>query len=102
MKMTEKEIEDKMRKKLKAHGGLCIKFTSPSMSGVPDRIVIMPHGRIIFVELKREGGVISERQKYVHKLLRKCHVEVRVVIGLREAMGFVEGVCYEHEHYTDV
>ena len=100
--MRESEIEEKMRKRFKAYKILFIKFLSPSMVGVPDRIVITPHGRIIFVELKREGGVISPMQKYIHKLLRKYHVEVRVVIGLREAMGFVEGVCYEYEHYTDL
>ena len=95
--MSENEIEAKMRKTFKVHKVLFVKFISPSMTGVPDRIVITPNGRIIFVELKRDGGVISPMQKYVHRLLRRYHVEVRVVIGFREAMQFVEEVCREYE-----
>lgn len=95
MNIVESEIENKMRRKLKEYGGLCIKFVSPSGSGVPDRIVILPNGRIIFVELKREGGIVSERQKYIHKKLRKLNVDVRVVIGMEQAMEFVREVCSE-------
>lgn len=90
--MLEREIEAKMRKKFKAGNVIFIKFTSPSLTGVPDRIVITPQGKIIFVELKKDGGIISARQKFVHKMLRGYHVDVRVVIGLREAMDFVEEV----------
>lgn len=90
--MLEKEIEAKMRKKFKAGNVIFIKFTSPSLTGVPDRIVITPQGKIIFVELKKDGGVISARQKFVHKKLRGYHVDVRAVVGLREAMDFVEEV----------
>ena len=90
--MLEKEIEAKMRKKFKAGNVIFIKFTSPSLTGVPDRIVITPQGKIIFVELKKDGGIISARQKFVHKILRGRHVDVRAVVGLREAMEFVEEV----------
>lgn len=90
--MLEKEIEAKMRKKFKAGNVIFIKFTSPSLTGAPDRIVITPQGKIIFVELKKDGGVISARQKFVHKKLRGYHVDVRTVVGLREAMDFVEEV----------
>lgn len=54
--MLEKDIEKALVKKVKALGGLCIKFTSPSMMGIPDRIVLLPKGKIGFVELKRPGG----------------------------------------------
>lgn len=90
--MLEREIEAKMRKKFKVGNVIFIKFTSPSLTGVPDRIVITPQGKIIFVELKKDGGVISARQKFVHKKLRGYHVDVRAVVGLREAMEFVEEV----------
>jgi len=48
--MRERDIELKLRDAVKAVGGLCWKFTSPGTSGVPDRIVLMPKGRIAFVE----------------------------------------------------
>lgn len=54
--MLEKEIEKALVKKVKALGGLCIKFTSPSMMGIPDRVVLLPKGKLGFVELKRPGG----------------------------------------------
>lgn len=97
MNVIESEIENKMRQKLKKHGAIFFKFVSPSMSGVPDRIVIMPNGRVIFVELKRDGGIISERQKFIHKMLRMNNAEVRVVIGMEQAMRFVREVCEDCE-----
>lgn len=60
----EKEIEKKLRKKVEALGGRCLKWTCPGWSGVPDRIVLLPKGRIYFVETKRpKGGQLSALQK---------------------------------------
>ena len=55
--MRERDIENKLGDAVKAVGGLCWKFTSPGTSGVPDRIVLMPKGRIAFVETKAPGEV---------------------------------------------
>ena len=33
---------------------MCLKFTSPSMTGIPDRIILLPKGKIGFVEVKRK------------------------------------------------
>lgn len=63
--MLEKEIEAKLVKIVKKYGGLCLKWVCPGWAGVPDRIVLLPGGKVIFVELKRpEGGVISSRQRW--------------------------------------
>jgi RecB family exonuclease len=53
--MKEKEIEEKLRREVKSMGGLALKFISPGMSGVADRIVLLPEGRIAFIELKAPG-----------------------------------------------
>ena len=53
--MNEKLIERKLREGVKALGGLALKFSSPYHRGVPDRIVLMPGGRMYFVELKTTG-----------------------------------------------
>ena len=53
--MRENEIEAKLVKAVKDVGGVCWKFTSPGTAGVPDRIVLMPSGRIGFVEVKAPG-----------------------------------------------
>ena len=53
--MLEKEIESLLYRKAKQMGGMALKFVSPGMSGVPDRIVLFPGGHIAFVELKAPG-----------------------------------------------
>lgn len=63
MTELEKEIEDKLRKAVKARGGWCLKWVSPGWRGVPDRIVLLPGARIWFVETKRpKGGRYSAMQ----------------------------------------
>ena len=51
--MIEKDIEKYLVRQVKQMGGLALKFVSPSMAGVPDRIVMIPKGTIYFAELKR-------------------------------------------------
>ena len=53
--MTEEYIEQKLVKAVKKRGGMALKFVSPGLDGVPDRIVLLPMGRIAFVELKAPG-----------------------------------------------
>lgn len=50
--MLEKYIEEQLITAVKKLGGICPKFTSPGFDGVPDRLVLLPHGKIAFVELK--------------------------------------------------
>lgn len=54
--MREKDIEGYLRLRTKEAGGRAFKFVSPGNAGVPDRIVMLPNGRIAFVELKAPGG----------------------------------------------
>ncbi|NRY61492.1 VRR-NUC domain-containing protein [Clostridium beijerinckii] len=53
--MRESTLEKLFVKEVKNHGGLALKFVSPGMTGVPDRIVLLPHGVIAFIELKAPG-----------------------------------------------
>lgn len=61
--MREKEIEDKLRKAVKEKGGLCLKFISPGFDGVPDRIILMPGGIMVFAELKAPGKELRPLQE---------------------------------------
>lgn len=53
--MLEKEIERRLVKETKAIDGVCLKFTSPSLTGLPDRLVLLAGGKMGFVEVKRPG-----------------------------------------------
>jgi hypothetical protein len=64
MTLLEREIEAKLRREIKKLGGFCLKWTCPGFSGVPDRIILLPGGRVYFVETKRpKGGELSKLQK---------------------------------------
>ena len=65
--MLEKNIEDYLRKEVTKVGGYCMKWVSPSNRGVPDRILILPKGRVVFVELKQKGKKLDPLQKYFRK-----------------------------------
>ena len=72
--ILEKDIEQKLVKKVKECGGLCLKWVCPGWAGVPDRIVLLPGGRVVFVELKRpKGGRLSKQQEWWAKKLTELH-----------------------------
>ena len=61
--MRESQVEKHLAKRVAALGGLCWKFVSPNLRGVPDRIVVMPEGRVFFVELKAPGELPKEIER---------------------------------------
>lgn len=77
--MKEKTIEEKLVKAVKARGGMCPKFTSPGMDGMPDRLVLLPQGRISFVEVKAPGKKPRPLQEARHKQLRRLGFHVYVL-----------------------
>lgn len=90
--MRESEIEKRVGREVRKAGGLYYKFTSPGNAGVPDRLVIMPGGKIRFVELKAENGEASKLQKRQIAKLKALGCDVRVVRGALEADKFVREV----------
>ena len=60
--VREKTIEGKLVKAVKIMGGLAPKFVSPGLDGVPDRLVLLPGGKIAFIELKAPGKELRPLQ----------------------------------------
>lgn len=90
MPMTEAQIESRMVRMIRDRGGLCYKFVSPSNPGVPDRIVITPDGRTIYIELKTEIGRLAKIQQWQIGEMRKRKVDVRTLKGWEAVKAFVE------------
>lgn len=92
MQVREKKLEQRFREHMERLGGKALKFTSPCNDGVPDRLVILPDGRIIMVELKTETGKLSAIQAWQHKQLRELGVKVVTVYGDRGVSDFMDEV----------
>lgn len=77
--MKESQIEKKLKDRIEAIGGKCMKFISPGMSGMPDRICLFPGGRVVFVETKAPGGKPRPLQRKRHQELQKLGFKVLVI-----------------------
>ena len=77
--LREKDIELNLIKQVKAAGGIAYKFVSPGRIGVPDRIVLLPGGEIIFVECKAPGAKPRASQVREHQRIRALGGRVVVI-----------------------
>jgi len=77
--MRERSIEAYLRDQVRKAGGVAMKWISPGNNGVPDRIVIVPDGRIVFAELKAPGKKPTQLQLVQHERLRALGCDVRVI-----------------------
>ncbi len=76
--MRENRVESTLYAEVKARGGWAIKLL-PSVSGLPDRMVLLPGGHILFIELKSPTGTVAPHQTVIHNRLRALGFEVLVL-----------------------
>lgn len=86
--MVELQVENALIARVKSLGGTAEKFTSPGRRSVPDRLVTLPGGRIIFVECKRPGGKPTPKQQLDHDRRRALGCDVRVIDTIEQANAF--------------
>ena len=79
--MREIVIEHKLVSAVKAMGGIVPKFVSPGYDGMPDRLILLPGGRIAFVEVKAMGRKPRPLQLHRHDMLRRLGFKVFVLDG---------------------
>ena len=90
--MREKEIEKKLAMEVKKLGGLAVKFVSPGFDGMPDRILLMPGGKMAFVEVKAPGKRSRPLQMARHKLLRGLGFSVFILDDESQIGGIIGAV----------
>lgn len=84
LKRTVEGLEDKI---------MCLKFESPGMSGVPDRVILLPGGHTVFVELKQPGKHERARQEYVQQKIRDAGFAVFSGVDSPEKIKQVAEYC---------
>ena len=90
--MRERQIEIKLRDAVKVKGGLALKFVSPGVVGVPDRLILVPDGHVYFVELKAPGKSLSPKQLKMAAVLKRLGHKVWIIDNLEKVKEFVEGL----------
>ena len=91
-KMEEASIEKRLKNEVEKIGGKSLKFVSPGTTGVPDRIVLLPHGKLIFVELKATGKKMSPIQEYRAKEYRALGFDVRCINSIEKIKELIQEV----------
>lgn len=84
LKRTVEGLKDKI---------MCLKFESPGMSGVPDRVILLPGGHTVFVELKQPGKHERARQEYVQQKIRDAGFTVFSGVDSPEKIRQVAEYC---------
>ena len=89
---SERDIEQKFVKAVKARGGLAPKFVSPGFDGVPDRIVLLPRGRIAFIELKAKGRKMRPLQVRRKRQLESLGFSVYCIDSPEQIGGILDEI----------
>lgn len=90
--MTEKQLEQKLVTAVRGLGGIAYKFVSPGHAGVPDRVVLLPEGRVVFVEVKTpKTGRLSKLQQVEISRIRSLGVECYVLDDEEKLGGILNG-----------
>ena len=90
--MREKTVEQKLVSEVKKAGGICPKWVAPGFDGVPDRIVMLPGGRIAFVEVKAPGEKPRPLQVARHVLLRRLGFRVYILDEIEKIGGIIDEI----------
>ena len=88
--MREKIVEEHLVKAVRLMGGLAPKFVSPGLDGVPDRLILLPGGRIAFAELKAPGKTLRPLQKRRKRQLEALGFRVYVIDNTEQIGGVLD------------
>ena len=83
----ENKVEVLLVRRAAERGGIALKQTG--IAGIPDRLVLLPGGRMIFVELKRPGEKPRKLQVYWLNKLERMGFETAVLDSVESVEEFV-------------
>lgn len=95
--MQECMIEQKLVTETRKRGGMALKFVSPSFSGMPDRLVLLPDGKIVFVEVKAPGQKPRPLQVSRHAKLRRMGFRVYVLDSVRNIVAMLDEITHTRD-----
>ena len=90
--MTEKDVEQSLVNSVKMAGGLALKFVSPGVNGVPDRLILLPGGHMAFAELKAPGQTPRPLQQHRIGELRQLGFRVYIIDDINQIGGVLNEV----------
>ena len=90
---NEKQIEQKLVTETRKKGGLAVKFVYPGYAGMPDRLVLLPGGKLAFVEVKAPGKKPRMLQVKRHEKLRELGFQVFVLDATEDIPGLLETIA---------
>lgn len=91
--MRENVIERQLAMAVKKMGGMAVKFVSPGLDGVPDRIVLLPNKKMAFVEVKAPGKKLRPLQEKRRSQLEALGFPVYVIDGGEQIGGVLDEIC---------
>ena len=91
--MLESDIEKHLCKRVKSElHGWALKFVSPGQNGVSDRVILVPKGRIYFVETKAPGKKLRKLQEHVCGLIEQLGFKVLRIDTKAKVDAFISEV----------
>jgi len=90
--VRESALEEHLRVAVRRLGGVCWKLPSKFYRGIPDRMILVPPGRVYFVELKASNGRPTAFQLSRIAFLRKLGFDARILTGPDELKAFIDAL----------
>lgn len=76
---SEKYLERKLRQDIEKLGGWCLKIGVLHISGLPDRLCLLPGGRMFFAEIKTTKKKPTKIQTLVHNRLKSLGFQTELI-----------------------
>ena len=93
--MNERTIERRLCQEIRALGGLALKFVSPGLAGVPDRLILLPGGKLAFVEVKAPGQTLRPLQVRRKAQLEALGFQVYCLGGKEQIPELINSILKE-------